>query len=634
MKANNTERGNNMKFRRMSQVVCATLILSSMSAVFPTTYAKTTDSTTSTSASQTIKYGKVTSVSKTKIKVALGEIKMDMPQGGQDAQGSQNMPGGFGGMAGGTPPDMGNMPGGFGGMAGGTPPDMGSMPGGFGGMAGGTPPDMGNMQQNGQQNGQLPEMPDMSDSFTASGEALTITVTGVTITKMGQTVSVSDISKGDILTLVYTGSTLTEIKIGVDPFGGQGGEQGKPMGSQAANVELKSKYTADGKSLSISSKTVKSTAADTSAVLAKNSGKFTVKSGKLNKTGDSSNVDSSNFYGLNAIAVALTDSSLSITCSTLQSDAEGANAVFAAGEDAKATVKNTTIITKGNSSRGLDATLGGTITADNVKIKTSGAHCAPVATDRGGGKVTVKNSTLQAAGDGSPCIYSTGDISAYKCTGKATGSQIAVVEGKNSITLSSCTLTGAGNNGIMLYQSTSGDAEVGTAVLTSKSSTLKTTSKGPMFYITNTDAVINLQNNKLSFSSGILLDAAGNNTNNWGVPGKNGGTVELNAVKQTMKGSITCDEISSVKVSLKTSSALTGAIDTANTGDVSITLDKTSKWNVTGDSYVTSLKTALSDYSNIISNGYTIYYDSANSDNSALGGKTITLPDGGKLAPM
>ena len=78
--------------------------------------------------------------------------------------------------------------------------------------------------------------------------------------------------------------------------------------------------------------------------------------------------------------------------------------------------------------------------------------------------------------------------------------------------------------------------------------------------------------------------------------------------------------------------AFTGAIDNANTGSVSVSLDSTSVWNVTADSYVSSISSAKSDFSNIKSNGYTIYYDS--SVCTSLGGKTIALTDGGKLAPM
>lgn len=65
-----------------------------------------------------------------------------------------------------------------------------------------------------------------------------------------------------------------------------------------------------------------------------------------------------------------------------------------------------------------------------------------------------------------------------------------------------------------------------------------------------------------------------------------------------------------------------------------MTLDKTSVWNVTADSYVTFISDTDTSFSNIISNGHTIYYSRNDSNNSYLNGKTITLSDGGKLVPV
>ena len=96
---------------------------------------------------------------------------------------------------------------------------------------------------------------------------------------------------------------------------------------------------------------------------------------------------------------------------TLTSDADGANAVFATGSKSKVTAKNLRIHTKNNSSRGLDATYGGTIEAEDVDITTEGEHCAALATDRGEGTVTVQDGTFATSGQGSPNVYSTGKYS-------------------------------------------------------------------------------------------------------------------------------------------------------------------------------------------------------------------------------
>ena len=142
-------------------------------------------------------------------------------------------------------------------------------------------------------------------------------------------------------------------------------------------------------------------------------------------------------------------------------------------------------------------------------------------------------SSFQTSGEGSPCVYSTGNISVSDTTGTASGSSAAVVEGKNSITLTDCEFVCAGKGratggiddaGVMVYQSMSGDAGEGTGNFTSQGSTLAIDSSSekyetaPMFFVTNTDAVISLENTELLFGSGILLNASGND-GEWGKEG-------------------------------------------------------------------------------------------------------------------
>ena len=131
-------------------------------------------------------------------------------------------------------------------------------------------------------------------------------------------------------------------------------------------------------------------------------------------------------------------------------------------------MRDSSITTSAGNSRGLDATYGGTILADTLDISTQGNHSAGVATDRGGGNISLTNSTIKTAGSGSPLLYSTGDIELNNVTGSSSGSQIAGMEGLNTILINNSTLesTQSGKtasdpiaDGIIIYQSTSGDAE-------------------------------------------------------------------------------------------------------------------------------------------------------------------------------
>ena len=337
-------------------------------------------------------------------------------------------------------------------------------------------------------------------------------------------------------------------------------------------VNLSGAYVVDGVDAVITGGEWSSTETDQNVFLVLNGGSLTLKNAALTKTGNAGRNDSTrtsdvsddyNFYGINSvILVAGKGSRATIENCTITSDCSGANAIFALDE-AVISAENVSVSTTGNSSRGVYATYGGTITADHLDITTTGAHCAPVATDRGGGYVTVKNSKLTSSGDGSPNIYSTGEITVENCVGTSTGSQAAVIEGKNSITMTGCTfsVSGSGNNGVMLYQSMSGDAADSDATASVSTLTLNDTTidcelDAPLFYITNTRSVININSgNTLKASSGQLISAA---AGRWGRDGSNGGSVTVNISDGAYSDSITADDISSVSVELSGEASYTG----------------------------------------------------------------------------
>lgn len=325
--------------------------------------------------------------------------------------------------------------------------------------------------------------------------------------------------------------------------------------------------------------------------------------------GNTTSNDESNFYGLNAAFAAEAASTATLNGGLISTDAEGANAVFAYGKGANITINNICIDTKKNSSRGLDATFGGNITASDVTITTQGAHCAALATDRGEGSVTVSNCNATTHGEGSPGIYSTGAITAENSSFYATGSEAAVIEGKNSITLDNCTLTGMKNWGVMLYQSFSGDAGVGTSSIVMKNSKL-TAAEGPLFYCTNTRTNITLDNDKLSGHNGILLQAAGNSR--WGHEGQNGAQVTFQATNQQLEGIFDVDSISSAKITLGTATHFTGAINPSNQSkQIEVIIEKGSSVSLTADSYIRKLTlVGMSDEEAakcIVSNGHKLH---------------------------
>lgn len=395
-----------------------------------------------------------------------------------------------------------------------------------------------------------------------------------------------------------------EAPSGQAPSGAPGG--GPDTANYDYSGDVTGKLTADGKEVTSDGETIESTTADENVLLAQNGGVLKVTGADITKSGDDSNGDNCNFYGINSSVLSTGEGSeVYLSDSKISSTGEGNNGVFATDSGTAYLNKVEITTTEGSNSRGLDATYGGVIYGNELTISTAKDHCAALATDRGGGYISVTNSSLETAGSGSPLIYSTGDIEVDNVTGTSTSSQIAGIEGYNRIVINNSTLESTNDatsgsdpikNGVILYQSMSGDADTASAQsceFEAVDSTLKTTiSDGAMFYVTNTTADIILQNTTLDFDSDNvqLLNAAGNSSNNWGTEGKNGGTVTLTAIDQTMSGNIYTDDISSAEVELTEGSTWTGTSEGEN--NLTVTIDSTSAWVVTEDTTIADLNAA------------------------------------------
>ena len=355
---------------------------------------------------------------------------------------------------------------------------------------------------------------------------------------------------------------------------------------------------------SIAHESMTNTTADQNAFIGKNKAVIDIENSVFDKTGDTTSDDNSNFRGQNAVVLGIEGSQINIKGSNITSNSKGSNAVFATGEGSVINVENTNIHTKSDSSRGLDATYKGTVNGKNLTITTEGAHSATLATDRGEGTITAEAAKLTTSGEGSPVIYSTGNIMVNNVNGIANNSEIGVVEGKNSITLTNSNVTGYKDNGFMLYQSFSGDAENGIARLKAENNTLTTHATGAFLYVNNTTAEVDLSNNAISMpNTSTLVKAAADSR--WGKTGENGGHLTLRTSNQELSGNIMADSISTIALDMTNGSSLVGAVNTDNAAkEVTVKLSKDSNWILTGDSYVKSLNNEDTTGSNIHLNGY------------------------------
>lgn len=571
-------------------------------------------------------WGEITKISGTKVTLTLGEVTEDnaMPE----------MPGG---NADGTPPEMPD------GSAGGTPPEKngGENAGRPDGKPGGSSDDKGGNAPQKPGEGGNKNAPSMTDgmpgglgmrksvSFTAGGVTLTVDLGSAEITENGVAVSTSDLTVGKVLCVRFgedgKARSAEVLAVGTD---GEGGNQMPGNGGGSASVDQGGSANTVSEDGSYTGNSYISTGDDENALRIDGA---TVDFDGITvdkSAGATSNAENGDFYGVNAAILATGSATVTIKNSTVTSNARNGNGVFSYGKGTTVNIYGTKITTGADNSGGIQTTGGGTTNAYDLTVSTSGNSSAAIRSDRGGGTVTVSGGSYTSAGYNSPAVYSTASITVKNAILNAENSEALVIEGKNSITLEGCTVLGnmsaekssSGNinvHNIMLYQSMSGDADVGTSSLTMTGGTL-TGSSGDMIFVTNTNAVIRMSGVAIENKdkTGAFLRVAGNSASRgWGTAGKNGAEVTFTADAQTVEGDIIVDSISTLDLVLENGSVLTGTVNivsnaaggTAAADNAMVTVGEGCTWNLTGDCTVTSL-----------TNNGTINF----------GGHTVTLANG------
>ena len=458
--------------------------------------------------------------------------------------------------------------------------------------------------------GQMPG----GSSFEASGESITFTLTDDTAITLeylqgSDEGTADDIAVGSVLEVVLDedNQAVSVTVRNLNAGGGFGGSSEVTNGTSANTI------TEDTE---VDSETYTSTGADENA-LRVDGATVTLKDITIEKTaGSSSNTEDGDFYGQNAGLLVLNGATATITGATVNTSVTNGNGVFSYGEGTVVNISDSTIRTTENNSGGIQTTGGGIMNATNLDVETQGNSAAAIRSDRGGGTVNVDGGSYVTNGTGSPAIYCTADISVSDATLTANASEGVVVEGKNSVALTDCDVTGNMSNTyngdsdenihcIMIYQSMSGDADVGEATFSAEGGSI-TAKTGDMFYITNTDCEITLKDVAFTLANDVFLRVEGNSSSRgWGTEGANGGDVTLTADSQEFTGNILVDEISSLALTMKNGTSYEGAINPDGAGGtVDVTLDDDSTWTLTGDSYITSFD---GDTSNIAANGYHLY---------------------------
>ena len=445
--------------------------------------------------------------------------------------------------------------------------------------------------------GSAPEMP--------GGEATTITITLTDATTFldasGNSITLDDLQENAMITVeIDENNNAIQITLSNAGFGmgGSGNSQSAPTSYTASNH-----YTDNA---TLSGETISSTGTDENAVLVTDGASVSLDQMTVTRTSsDSTGGDASSFYGIGA-AVLVTDGTVEISNSTIETDASGAAGVFAYA-DGIAYVSDSVITSQQDTSGGIHVAGGGTLYATNLTVETNGESAAAIRSDRGGGTMTVDGGSYTSNGSGSPAIYSTADITVANADLIANGSEAVCIEGLNSLSLTDCNLTGnmpdLSQNDctwtVILYQSMSGDSEIGNSTFRMEGGTL-TSKNGGLFYTTNTESTFYLSDVEIISTDDceFFLKCTGNqNQRGWGQSGANGADCSFTAEAQTMSGDILWDSISTLDFVMKQNSSLSGAfkqdesaVMNSGNGYANLSIDETSTWIVTGNSTLSSLK--------------------------------------------
>ena len=391
-------------------------------------------------------------------------------------------------------------------------------------------------------------------------------------------ISLSDIQEGDIVSITLdedgNAASITVMSMEMDGQGQSGGdEQGAPgqggPGGQSQGVDS---YTAVNEYIedtTVSNETIESTGTDENAALISSGASVTLDNDTITRTSeDSKGGDNSSFYGVGA-AVLATDGTAYVKDGSVITDAAGGAGLFAYG-DGTVYASGTTVKTTQDTSGGVHVAGGGTLYGWNLDVETNGESSAAIRSDRGGGTMVIDGGNYVSNGVGSPAIYSTADIAVSNATLTANGSEAICIEGLNSIHLYDCDLTGNMSDldqndntwTVILYQSMSGDSEVGNSTFQMDGGSL-TSENGGVFYTTNTESTITLNNVDINYNdeNEFFLQCTGNtNQRGWGQSGANGADCHFTGISQDMQGNVIWDSISDLDFYLTDGSSLTGAV--------------------------------------------------------------------------
>lgn len=335
---------------------------------------------------------------------------------------------------------------------------------------------------------------------------------------------------------------------------------------------------------------------------------------RVNKNGDTSSLFQSNTTGLNSSLLVKDNGTLNVYRSNIKTNGLGAKGIYVSGTNSKAIIDGTIIETNGKDSTALESADNSKIISNGIAINTNGKHSIGIASSNKGIIINNKGYVF-TTGELSPAFYSAGNMIIENTDMETLLSPIGLLEGGNNVVLKNNNMKG--NEGIKIVN-----------VLPEKEKAILNISKGYLtvkngytFNIDNASALINLEKVDIKNNNNKLINMVSSESNN----------VEVNIKNQYLKGDINNDINSKILLTMNNGSLYEGCI----VNGASVCFDKTSTWNVSGDSHVGAISIPEDDIANIgryiKTNGYKIKYEVE--ANKWLKGKKVKLKDGGYLIP-
>ncbi|KAJ5107196.1 hypothetical protein N7456_003871 [Penicillium angulare] len=205
------------------------------------------------------------------------------------------------------------------------------------------------------------------------------------------------------------------------------------VSSSSTALPTAAAYYVSDTTTTFASTTLSATGTNEDVIIVKETGTAYIIDSVIEKTGDTTDSESSSFTDLNAAIGVETNGTVYIKDSKIVTSGLSANGLHTYEDESVAYLDNVYVHAEGDGSHGI-YTAGGDIYGKKLVIKMYGGKGSAIATDRGGGLIVVQGCDVYTYGSLSALVYSTGNITTTDLKGVSHIAPAACIDGSNSFT--------------------------------------------------------------------------------------------------------------------------------------------------------------------------------------------------------